>query len=235
MRIDSKKLKTFINISIAILFIGLFVFATIRYAPEITRLLKDPDKFKELLNSYGYKSVFVFIAFQIIQVVIAVIPGEVIQIAGGYIFGTILGSLYSIIGILLGTIIVFYIVRLIGYPLVKRFVSQKSIEKFNFLINSEKSEIAIFMLFLIPGIPKDALTYIAGLTPIKSLRFFVIITIARLPALIGSSYIGTSIQTRDYLVVGIISGVAIILFVIGVVFRNKIIAKLHKIIHKNKD
>ncbi len=234
MRIDQKRLKTLINISIAALFIGLLAFATIKFAPDITKLLKDPDKFKDLLNSYGYKSVFVFIAFQIIQVVIAVIPGEVIQIAGGYVFGTILGSLYSIIGILLGTVIVFFIVRLIGYPLVKRFVPQKSIEKFNFLINSEKSEIAIFLLFLIPGIPKDALTYIAGLTPIKALRFFIIITIARLPALIASSYIGTSIQTRDYLVVGIISGVAIILFVLGVVFRNKIISKLHNIIHKDK-
>ena len=79
----------------------------------------------------------------------------------------------------------FYAARLLGYPLVRLLVPPTQLEKFSFMLSSSKSEAAMFILFLIPGIPKDILTYIAGITPVKPLRFFVIITIGRLPALLA--------------------------------------------------
>jgi len=81
----------------------------------------------------------------------------------------------------------------------------------------------VFLLFLIPGIPKDTLVYVAGLTPIKPLTFLPICLIARLPALWGSAYIGANLQEKDYLPVWIVSGVALVLFVLGVIFKDKII------------
>lgn len=229
MLIEKKKLKLIINIVLIAGFLAVLVFAAVRYGPEITRLASKPEQFREVLNSYGWQGVLIFMLIQLLQVVIAAIPGEFVQLAGGYIYGTWLGTLYSLTGIVAGSVIVFYVARLLGFPLVKTFVSQKNLEKFDFMMNSSKSEIAMFILFLIPGIPKDILTYIAGLTPVKPLRFFVIITVGRLPALLASSYIGYNTQKGNYLVVIILSAAALVLFTAGILFKDKIINKVQSI------
>ncbi|MDP2914654.1 MAG: TVP38/TMEM64 family protein [Candidatus Aminicenantes bacterium] len=229
-----KKRFPFIHILLIIIVLGLLVFASIKYAPALTRLMSKPEKFKEFLDSYGTVSALIYILLQAAQIVIAVIPGEVVQIAGGYAFGTILGTLYSVTGTVLGTLLVFFATRLLGYSLVRTFVPQKKLDRFDFLMNNPKSEIAIFILFLIPGVPKDALTYVAGLTPIKPLRFLLICTIARFPGLWGSAYIGANLQKKDYLPVWILSAVALVLFVTGLLLKDKIIDKLHRLRHPGK-
>ena len=220
--------KIDINIILVTIFVGTLAYLTIRFGPELTRLVSNPQQFREYLLSFGQWSAVVFILFQVVQVVIAVIPGEPVQLAGGYMFGTVMGTIYSTIGITVGYIIVFFTVKLFGYPLVKEFVSEKEFEKFSLLINSPKLEATIFLLFLIPGIPKDILVYIAGLTPINPFIFFLIITIARTPAMIGSSYIGAKIETSEYLIAIIVSTIASILFVLGFIYKDKIIDLLHK-------
>ncbi len=218
-----------------ILFLSVVIYLSFRIGPGITRLVKEPQKFREYLVAYGSSGAFIFVAFQVAQVIVAVIPGEIVQIAGGYVFGTVLGTLYSVLGIFVGSLIVFFITRLLGFSLVKTFVPQKRIERFAFLINSPKSEIAMFTLFLIPGVPKDTLVYIAGLTPMKPLRFLLIATIARFPGLLGSAYIGSNLQKKHYLPVTVISVAALILFVIGLLSKDKVIDKIHKLRHRGTD
>jgi len=225
----TKKQNTkYINLFLFVLFVAAIVVVSIKFAPSITALLSSPEKAREFLLSFGFKSVFVFILLQVLQVVIVVIPGEVVQISGGYVYGAFLGTVFSVVGILLGTFLAFFLVRIIGYPVVKAFVPQKQLEKFNFIMNNKKSEITMFVLFLIPGLPKDALTYIAGLTPVKPLRFFVIVMIARFPGILVSSIIGTKLQSENYLTVIIISVCAVVLFVAGLLFKDKIIDAVAK-------
>jgi uncharacterized membrane protein YdjX (TVP38/TMEM64 family) len=230
------KMKSNINVNIILvtLFVGTLAFLTIRFGPELTRMVSNPQQFREYLLSFGRWSAVVFMLFQVVQVVIAVIPGEPVQLAGGYMFGTFLGTIYSTIGITVGYLIVFFVVKLFGYPLVKKLVSEKEFEKFSLLINSSKLEATIFLLFLIPGIPKDILVYIAGLTPINPIIFFLIITIARTPSMIGSSYIGAKIETSEYLIAIIVSTIASILFVLGFIYKDKIIDLLQKRFHRGK-
>ena len=228
------KLLIAIQIALAALFVGSIVYATVCFGPELTRLVSDPHKFREHILSFGHWSAAVFMFFQVLQVVIAVIPGEPVQIAGGYIYGTFWGTVYSILGITIGYIIVFTCVKLFGYPLVKKFVSKNEFEKFSTLINSPKLETTIFLLFLIPGIPKDILVYIAGLTPIKPVLFFVIITFARFPAMLGSSYIGAKIESSQYVIAITVSIIASILFVFGYIYKNGIIDFIHLRFNKKK-
>jgi len=218
-----------INSILLAVLIALIIFVSIKFAPGITRLISRPEKFKDFLASYGSTSALIYILFQMAQIIIAVIPGEFVQIAGGYAFGTALGTLYSFVGTLLGTTIVFFGIRLLGFSLIKTFISPKKLAKFEFLINNPKSEIALFILFLVPGIPKDTLVYISGMTPIKPISFILISSIARLPGLWGSAYIGAHLQKKEYLVVWIVSGVALVLFVIGLLAKDKIIDKLHRL------
>lgn len=230
----SKRSAPVLNIALIAVFIAAVIYVTIMYGPEITALAKEPEKLRKLLNSFGWRGVLVFIGIQILQVVVAAIPGEAVQIAGGYIYGTFPGTLYSMTGIFLGSVIVFAFARIIGYPVVRMAVSEAQIERFSFMINSSKSEAAMFILFLIPGIPKDFITYIAGITPVKPLRFMIIILIGRFPALLGSSYIGHSTQKGNYTVAILLSVAAVILFITGLLHRERIINKIHQLTQKNK-
>jgi len=228
-QVKNKRIKLAVYIILIAAFIGAIAYLGIRLGPEITALAKEPKELAGILNSYGWKGVLVFIGIQMLQVVVAAIPGEFVQIAGGYIYGTWLGTLYSLTGIVLGSVLVFFIARLLGYPVVRLFVSSKQLEKYDFMINSKKTDAAMFVLFLIPGIPKDVLTYIAGITPVRPLKFFAIITIGRLPALFASSYIGSSTEKGNYPVVILLSFAAIILFFAGILLKDRIINIVHKI------
>lgn len=233
LKIQKDKLKYVLAI---VLFVSVLIALTVFLTPVITRIISNPQKFREFLDSYGGLSILLFIAFQILQVVIAAIPGEFVQIAGGYVFGSIMGTVYSVIGILIGAAIAFFAARLLGLKALSKLLSEKSIEKFTFLMNTKKSEIIVFLLFLIPGLPKDILVYVAGLSPMKPLRFFVIYIIARMPGLLGSSIIGANIQSQNYIVAISIFVVSCLLFIIGVFTRDKIMKKLknhHSELSKN--
>ncbi|MGI6669801.1 MAG: TVP38/TMEM64 family protein [Acetivibrionales bacterium] len=223
---NSKTLKLTLNIVSILIFLAFLVFLGMQFGPAITGLVEDPGRLSRELNSLGWRGVLVFLGLQALQVLIAVIPGGVVQVAGGYIYGTWLGLLYSVIGILLGSLVVFFAARLLGYPLVKMLVSPGNLEKLSFMINSSKSEIAMLILFLIPGMPKDVLTYIAGITPVKPVRFFTVSIIGRLPALLGSSILGYSTQTGNFTAVILLSAASVVFFLIGLFFKDKIIRKI---------
>lgn len=221
-----------LNLVLLLLLITVIIFLTIRYAPSITHLVQNPDKFRALLLSMGLISVPVFIGLQAAQVIISAIPGELVQLAGGYVFGTFFGTVYSMVGIVLGSMAAFGVARLLGFRLVKNFLSPANLKRLELLINSPKIEITLFLLFLIPGIPKDILVYMAGFTPIDPWRFFILFAIARFPGLLATSFIGSNIQERDYLPVIIVSAIACVLFVIGLFRKDWIIHKIHSLLHK---
>lgn len=230
---EKHKLPLGLDFLFLILFIGILSFLTIQYGPSIIKMVRDPASFRTYILSFKPDDVLIFMLFQVLQVVIAAIPGELIQIAGGYLYGTLWGTVYSTVGILIGTAIVFFISRLLGFTIIKALVPQKTIEKFSFIMNSPKLEVTMFILFLIPGIPKDMLSYIMGLTPVTSGRFFMIYTIARLPGLIGASYIGSNLQKKEYLTVIIVSIITCILLICGLIFKDKIIKHISRLKHKS--
>lgn len=204
----------------------MLIYASLHYAPAVTQLISRPEDFKQFILAYGSKSILIFMIIQALQVIVAAVPGELVQVAGGYIYGIWLGSLYSLIGIVCGSIIVFYISRILGYPVLKRLISPSRSEQFSFFLHTHRAEIITFVLFLIPGIPKDILTYLGGLTPVQPARFIIIAAAARLPGIFISSYIGASIGANQYVKVGIVSLAAVLLFLLGFVYQDKIIARL---------
>lgn len=229
-----KQKQLLIRIGLMLAFISAISIIALKYSADILYLAANPDDFKTMLSSYGTTGIAVFIVIQAIQVIIAALPGDLTQIAGGYIYGTLLGALYSIIGITLGSVIAFCASRFLGYSLINIFASKEMLERFKFLINNPKSEIAMFILFLIPGMPKDFLCYLAGITPVRPAAFFTVSTIARIPALVVSTYIGANLQQENYAIVAVVSIIACILLVAGFFAKEHIIAFLHSVFYKNK-
>lgn len=223
-----KVTQLIIKISLLSILMILGIFLAIKYAPDFIALASKPDDLKNLLSSYGGLGILIFIIIQIVQVIIAFLPGELTQLAGGYIYGTVLGTFYSMTGITLGSIIVFFTSRFLGDSLLNLFMSKERFEKLSFLINSPKSEMIMFILFVIPGMPKDSLSYLAGITPVKPMNFLVVSSLARFPALFVSSYVGANLQQGNLTMVIIIVLISCALLAAGFFMKDKIFAYLRR-------
>ena len=198
----------------------------VKYLPIILELTMSLDKFRNYIVSLKGLGSIVFIAFQVVQTVIAPIPGEVIQVAGGYIYGVPLGLIYSITGMMLGSIIAFYFTRMIGGAFVGKLLNKENSLWMKNIMDSKKFSIILFIVFLVPGLPKDFLIYVAGLTPIRSLKFFGILLVSRFPWLLASVSIGSNLHYGNYTSTILVSLLALIFFILGMLYKDKLINKL---------
>lgn len=198
----------------------------IRYSPEILKITLSLDGFRDHILSTGKLGPIMFLLFQVLQTVIAPIPGEVVQIAGGYIYGTYFGTLLITLGMLVGAIIAFYFTRLLGGAYIGRLLKKDKFKWMANLMDNKKFSIFLFIVFIIPGLPKDLFIYAAGLTTIKPLKFFSILLIARLPWLLASVSVGANIYNKNYVSTIILSVVSVVAFSLGLIYKDKIIAKL---------
>lgn len=160
--------------------------------------LSDYDDLVETMRVEGSWGPLVCVGIQFLQVVIFAIPGEITQFAAGYVFGAWMGFVYSLAGIALGSMFDFWFARLVGRPVVERMMGRARLERIDGLLGSRKGKSALFILFLIPGMPKDAMSYGAGLTQLGMGEFVVISGLARAPALLFSTLMGSQLYERDY-------------------------------------
>ncbi|MBQ8509946.1 MAG: TVP38/TMEM64 family protein [Clostridia bacterium] len=159
--------------------------------------LREPEvqeRFRTFIDGFGVWGVFVMLALQVLQIVVAVIPGEPLELMMGLMYGTAGGLALTILGIALGTTLVFFLVKKFGIRFVNKFVNSAAFEKFSFLHDPTRRDSLIFLLFFIPGTPKDVLTYFAPFTGIPFLRFVLISALARIPSVISSTYVGASLS-----------------------------------------
>jgi len=202
---------------------GLFVFILYWYRSQLWMqgvklwgLFEDCRRLKGVIKSFGPYSPLIFILFQVIQVVVAPIPGEAIEFLGGYVFGIWAGMVYSMIGLILGSWLAFSIARIFEKQAIEKFVSPELRKKFDYLIGHQGA-ILSFFLFLIPGFPKDTLCYILGLTPMHLGTFLIISTIGRIPGTWMATLQGAKAFDQQYvtlLVLLMISGLIILAFYI---------------------
>lgn len=197
------------------------------------------DKVRETISGHGrLHGLLLFLAIQALQVVVAVIPA--IQVVGGLLYGWFAGGLLAFAGIVVGTLIVWCIVKLFGTPLVEAIVSEKHFKRFSFLDDERRLIIILIVLYTIPGIPKDVITYLVPLTGIKLKDFLLYVMPFRLPAIFLTTAFGSSVTSGNY--IGAIIFVAVIaaVAVTGLVIKDKLLDHLNKRceksrLHKTKD
>ncbi|MDP4177787.1 MAG: TVP38/TMEM64 family protein [Bacillota bacterium] len=223
-----KLMKKYRNQIVLFLITIIIIITAYQYFNKYFYIFKDPKKIRNMIISYGKYSTFAFAFLQFIQVVIFFIPGEVVQIAGGYIFGTLEGTLISMIGITLGTMFSFSVAHYFGKPLIEKIINEKSRNYFERVFKYGKIEYVVLMLYIIPGVPKDALSYICGVTEMKFKRFFIISTIGRIPGIVISAYFGSNIGINRNGRLIFVAIAAILLFGIGVFKGDKIIKMMVK-------
>jgi uncharacterized membrane protein YdjX (TVP38/TMEM64 family) len=198
------------------------------YTWRLWELLQDKEAFRARIESYGIWAPAVFILFQIFQVLISPIPGELVGAAGGYVFGWLPCLVYSTIGLSIGSWINFFAARLLGRGLVERMIPPKFLAKISYLMERQ-GVIASFIFFVIPGFPKDYFCFALGLSPISWRIFLVISSVGRIPGTLMLSLQGAAIYHENYwsfVVLGVIS----VAFIVPVwLWRERIYQLLYRL------
>ncbi len=184
----------------------------------LIQLAEDPARFRALVDAYGIWGRLIFVGMVVVQILFAFIPGEPIELLAGYTFGFWEGTLLTLAGFLIGSILVFLLVRKYGVKLVEVFFPLDKINQFSFLKNPEKTKTLAFLLMLIPGTPKDFLSYFAGLTQISLGSWVVIVVVGRLPSLITSTATGAAAGQQNYVLTVIMIAVTLVITLAGLCY-----------------
>ena len=208
-------------IAFAILLVLLTLFFTKILAPY----LGSTEELRSFLDSYGWKGYLILMGLQCLQVVIALIPGEIIELGAGYAYGAVRGTAVCLIGVAISSALIFLLVKKIGISLVETFISREKIQQLRFINSEKKLKRTVFFLFFIPGTPKDVLTYFVGLTDMTLSEFLSITLIARIPSILSSTISGQMLGDERFLTAGIVYAVTGVISIIGYMVYNKIISK----------
>ena len=193
--------------------------------------LRQPENqaaFEEFVGSLGVFGVLLMLGIQVLQIVVAVIPGEPIELIMGLMYGTWGGLALTLTGILTGSTVIYFCMKRFGTGFASKFVDTNGFKKFRFLNNPAKRDSFIFLLFFIPGTPKDVLTYFAPLTGIPFGRFITISTLARIPSVVTSTLVGSSVSKGEFLKSLIVFAITGVVGIAGILINNKFTAAQEK-------
>lgn len=211
--------KDIIKFVFLILFLLLIASLGIIFYPKI----KEYINFENIRNIVGenkFVSILIFILLQVIQVVVFIIPGDVINATGGFIFNIYFGSLLSYIGVIIGSTIAFYISRFLGYNFINKFVKKEKLEKIVGFFESNTGFISLFVFCNLPFVPKDVLMYGAGLTPLKPKKTLLVYLLSRIPGIIIWNSMGANLYNRSILGI-VITLASLVLFLLLIVILKK--------------
>ena len=223
------KRKWFGAISL-VLFAIVLVLLTLFFTKVLAPYMASTEQLRAFLDTYGWKGRFILLGLQCLQVVVALIPGEIIELGAGYAYGAIEGTLICLAGVAISSSLIFLLVKKVGTPLVELFISREKIQELKFINNETKLKRLIFLLFFIPGTPKDVLTYFVGLTRIELPQFLLISLVARIPSVISSTICGQMLGDKDYVTAGIVYAITGAVSLIGYYLYNRIVKR-----RKNKN
>ena len=205
-----------------LLFLLIFIALTVLlYQTDFVRFFMDKGRLIRFIESLGAWGFAGFIFLQVIQVVMAPIPGGATGFLGGYLYGPFLGTLLSTVGLTIGSYIAFSLSRSFGRPLTDRFVDKATMDRFDYLLH-HKGVFLVFLLCLVPGFPKDIFCYILGLGHLTTLEFLAIASTGRLFGTLLLTMSGHYLRDAQYGHLFILSGIAIVIIILLFVYKNRL-------------
>lgn len=208
--------------TLAVVSVALWFALPDRATREPFKLYGDPALLREVLRGFGPFAPVVFIVIQALQVVVAPIPGDLTGLLGGFVFGEPIGFLYSTIGLTAGSLFAFWAGRHLGRPFVERTVGPAVWARIGFLVETEGA-ILCFVIYLIPGLPKDLVCYLFGLSPMSFWVFAVASTLGRMPGTWVLSAQGAKVATGDYVQLLLLTALVVAVALPLYCYRSKIL------------
>ena len=208
-----------------VLALGAAVLLSLTVGRQLLGLARRPEAFRAWIDGCGPWAPLCLIGLMCFQVVVAVLPGEPIEIGAGVAFGVWRGLALCLAGAALGSVIIFLFTKKLGIRLVEVFVPMEKLRQLRFLQNNRRLHVLVFLLFWIPGVPKDVLTYFVGLTEMKLPAFLAISTVARIPSALMSTSGGAALGSGQYkMAVWIFAG-SVVLGLAGAVYYRQLVKK----------
>ena len=191
------------------------IILTVLLWDKLVNAVKDPAAFQLLIADMGPWGRVLFVALAAVQVVLAVIPGQIFEIAGGFCFGFFEGALWSSLGISIGSAVAFWLARVLGVRVITAFYPEEKLQELFFLKENKRQILITFFVFLIPGIPKDMVAYFMGLTQMRFSVFMLISFLGRLPSLLLAVLSGTALQAQNLTMIVIVVTLILIFALVG--------------------
>lgn len=202
--------------------IALFLVLVYLIGRPMIDFVSEPEKFQEWVAGKGIVGVLSFMGMNTLQVMLAIIPGGPFEVVAGYAFGVIKGTIYCDLAMTFGSIITFLFARKFGMKFVQLFFSQEKIDSVKFLKASKRRDTLVFLFFLLPGTPKDLISYLVGLTDMKLSTWILINLVGRAPAILLSALSGSALGEARYGVFVALIAVILVLYVVGtLLYRSK--------------
>lgn len=227
--------KKWFSFAVIVLLLAFVLLICFLIGKPMIEFVDEPEKFQAWVDKRGVFGKVVFLAMVITQVVLAIIPGEPIEIGAGYAFGAVEGSLLCILGMTIGSMLVFFIVRTLGIRVVEIFFSVDKIRSLKFLQKTKRVNFVVFILMFVPGTPKDLISYFVGLTNMKWQTWLLICLFARIPSIITSTIGGSALGVKDYLDAVIVFAITLVISGLGIVVYKLILRKRNKHIENEKN
>ena len=180
------------------LFLVLFVLVAWYAGRPLVAFASEPERFQQWVDSQGLLAPVLFMGMVILQVVVAVIPGEPLEIAAGYAFGALEGTVLCVLGTLIGGVLVFLLVRRFGAQAVEVFFDLEKFRSLRFFQDRRRLTFWVFLVFFLPGTPKDVLCYFVGLTDMRLRTWILVSAVARIPSIITSTVGGSALGMGEY-------------------------------------
>lgn len=236
-KINNKKRLQVLKVLLIIAVLLFLIFATLKLFPLISKLSNEStrDIAKQEISDLGILGIFLVILLQVIQIVVAVIPGQPMEIITGMLYGTWGGMVVCLLGIFLGTAIVFVIVRKLGLKFVNVFFKKEEVNKIRkskIYKNPRSLEILMLIIFCIPMIPKDIFIYLGGISPVETKRFLAIATVGRIPGLFLTVFAGNRLSEGNIRIVVILSIIIVAVAIVGYCISQKFQKKLEEKVSK---
>lgn len=183
---------------------------------------QEPERFRQWVDQQGPLAPLLFTGMVILQVIVAVIPGEPLEIAAGYAFGAVEGTILCVLGTFLGGILVFLLVRRFGLRAVEIFFPPEKLQRLRFLHNERRLARWVFLIFFLPGTPKDVMCYFVGLTSMPLRTWALISAVARLPSIITSTVGGNALGMGEYTFAIIVFAATLVISSIGLLLYRAV-------------
>ena len=218
---DTKKRRRVIDLLSFFVLIAILVSVTLVFGDALIEIVRDPSSFQQRTDAIGLVGSLLYISLIALQIVLAVLPGQIFTLAGGYCFGPFWGTVLTLIGTLIGSSIAFLLARFFGVRAVTAFYPEEKLKNLSFLRESKQQDLFTLIVFLIPGIPKDMATYFMGLTQMKLPKFLLLSMCGRFPGILLSVLSATALQTKNLTLLIVCVCVVALLIIAGALFYKR--------------
>ena len=221
-------------ILLVIIVAGIPAFLYLKYGADLFSR-DSAQRVVDYLKANSSIAALLIVCIQIIQVVVCFLPGQPVQFAASYMFGVIRGFALSITGAVIGTVISFYLAKFLGNDAMNLFFGEEKVQDYKRKLDSGRGLLLAFLIYLIPGIPKDLVSYAAGVSNMRFRPFLLVATVGRMPGMLGSLMLGHFFGRQDYRAMIIIAVIVAVILLICYINREALISFLDDVEKKDME